>query len=217
MIPAIIGGGLMVGGLLGKALSGKNKMRWGDFNPDPEGLAMEQFRQYNDLGSDFYKMGESAIRRTVADSQPTVDTLLGTSQAHGGGYGGSQSIANAQRQAHVNRAMDYGTTSLVDYYMKGQGLAQNALSMHFGNKQSQIGGYMGYKMQREADTNDLWGQFMTGGAGLLGMWAGNQMTPQPGGRSTVSSSAPFGFNQKKYGQYQNPVNILPKQWYGGYR
>jgi hypothetical protein len=177
-IPAIVGGGLMVGGLLGRAFSNRKKSRFGDFDPDPDGLALKQFEMYNDPNSQFYKQGEGAIRRTIADTQPTTSSLLGASMAHGGGYGGSQAIANAQRQAHINRAMDYGTTSLVDFYMKGQSMANQALGMHFANKQSQIGGYQNYKMQRQIDNNSLWGEFMSAGSGLLGMWAGNKLTPQ---------------------------------------
>jgi hypothetical protein len=197
-IPAIIGGGLMVGGLLGRALSGrKNRSRFGDFDPDPDGLALKQFEKYNDPNSSFYRTGEAAIRRTVADAQPTTASLLGSSMAHGGGYGGSQAIANAQRQAHVNRGMDYGTTSLVDYYMKGQSFANQALGMHFGNKQSQIGGYQNYKMQQQADDSSFWGQFMSGGAGLLGMWAGNQMSyPSKGAMRNTPTSAQL--NKKPY-------------------
>jgi hypothetical protein len=214
-IPAIIGGGLMAGGLLGRAFSKKKKMSFGQFDPDPDGLALKQFELYNDPDSQFYRTGENAIRRTVADAQPTTASLLGASMAHGGSYGGSQSIANAQRQAHVNRAMDHGTTSLVDFYMKGQGMANQALGMHFQNRQSQIGGYANYRANREADNNQFWGQFMSGGAGLLGMWAGNQMTPPPG---QYQSQAPgigneWMANRKKQnpGLY-NETNMLPKGW-----
>lgn len=168
----------MVGGMLGRALSNKKKSKFSDFDADPGGLAMKQFNQYNDPNSQYNRAGEKSIRRMAMNAVPTTDTLLGVSMAHGGSYGGSQAIANTQRQAMTNRAMDQGTTSLVDFYMQGQGMANQALGMHFQNKQNQIGGYQGYKMNREADSNQFWGQFMGAGAGLLGMYAGDKMTPQ---------------------------------------
>ena len=89
---------------------------------------LKQYREFSNPGSSYYQRGYQGILGALNASSPTISTLAGVSQMHGGSYKGSQVIAGEQRRAAETRNAGTARKGFLDMYMSGQGLAGQALA-----------------------------------------------------------------------------------------
>ena len=121
--------------------------------------------QYTDLGSDYYKLGEEQLRRTMMDAAPTSSSLL----ALAGATGGSASQANLQRKASESKVGEGVRTGLLGMYQAGAttGLEYNKLNY------SQAGTSMQATMENEWSKfnakQQMWSNVSSAGGSLMGL------------------------------------------------
>lgn len=89
---------------------------------------LNQYRQFSNPSSNYYKAGYRGLLDVLNASSPTINTLAGVSMMHGGSYKGSQITANKQRQGIATQNAETARKGFLDMYMSGQGLAGQALS-----------------------------------------------------------------------------------------
>ena len=94
--------------------------------------------RYNELSnpdSDLYKSFQSSLTKTLNNSTPTTDSLLGVALAMGSDYGGSSVIANKQRETAEGRNREAASGATQGYFNQNQGLASSALGGFTQNEQ----------------------------------------------------------------------------------
>ena len=132
--------------------------------PDTNGEAYKQYKKFSDLNSDFYRTGETRLKRFYSDMVPTADSMITASRANGMSYGGSSYLANQQRKEGMRTAMDKAGSSLLDLYQMGQTQAKDYLGMSYDNAKAEA---MLRENQRNKQTS-LFAQLMGLGGGMLG-------------------------------------------------
>lgn len=131
--------------------------------------------QYTDLGSDYYKLGEEQLRRTMMDAAPTSSSLL----ALAGATGGSASQANLQRRASESKVGEGVRTGLLGMYQAGAttGLEYNKLNYN------QAGTSMQSTMENEWNKfnakQQAWSNISSAGGSLMGLgFSGSSNKPK---------------------------------------
>lgn len=157
----------------------KRQMQEMRLNPDPDGLAMVA---YNDFRDPDY--GMSYARRMLGAAQPGFQQYARTARAMGGSMAGAVERGEAARRRQEGSAFEAALS------MRGQfdSLGMQALGMHFGNRQFQLGQA---EAVRQADQNRR-SSFLNniiGGAVALG---GAALAPATGGASLGLTAGALG-------------------------
>lgn len=169
---AIGGAGLAAGvGLLGKLFNSGSRLseNEGDYTFDPSHTAGVRFHELTNPNSDYNVRARSFYNRMAADTQPTINTLMGLSSSVG--FDGRSSLAIASRQASANA-------------LRGQEAAGDQFTQFMLNNESNARGYLGldyqerqYASQMAAQarasnaqhSNDFFDELGQIGGGLLGL------------------------------------------------
>lgn len=163
-LSTLIAGGLAAGGALGGFLSRPDKVRRGDVNPDPNGLALERFNELRDpthMFSQFRTMGKEAAG--------SADQFLQSTAA----LGGSERLAQARHQSSQNRATKQALDSFRQFRLGANRQANQALNMHFGNERFTTQMVQQADQGRSATTQSLFNNLAGIGSTILGRQLGS--------------------------------------------
>lgn len=119
----VLGGIGTIGGLLGAFGSTKGYDK-------PMSMAMDEYKKYSDPNSEWYRNAYQRYQRLFADSSPTMESLTGLARTGGVSATSASALAARQAAAIAPRNREAATNAMSDLYMRGSGLAQNALGMY---------------------------------------------------------------------------------------
>ena len=102
---------------------------------ETQNMWQSRFNELSNPESGLYKSFQSSLTKTLNNSTPTTDSLLGVALAMGGDYGGSSVIANKQREAAEGRNREAASGATQGYFNQNQGLASSALGGFTQNEQ----------------------------------------------------------------------------------
>ena len=164
--PATAGFGFALSGLgmIGSAMTNKPSYSTNVSSYLDKGLT-DKANQYTDLNSDYYKLGEEQLRRTMMDAAPTGNSLLGLAAA----TGGSATQAGLQRRASESKVGEGVKTGLLGMYNQGAqtGLGYNQLNYQQANQS--LGARADLEWDKYNSTQQQWSQLSGVGGGLINL------------------------------------------------
>jgi hypothetical protein len=167
---------------------------------DTEDWVNERYEELTDPDSELYQKFYSNTAKTLNETTPTIDSLLGLSMAMGGDYGGSSYMAGEQRKAIEQKNREKATNATEGFYLEAQGQANNVMGMDLQNKQY----YAGLKQnqeQFEESQPSWWEGLLNIGGGLLGSYLGG-LGKSNSGNSGATKIKPF-----KYTDFNNIMDM----------
>ena len=155
-----------------------------------------EYEKYSDPDSEYYQTFRKDLTRDLTEAV-SPDSLLGALMAAGGGYQGSQAIANQQYKAAQGRIKDYAGRATKDFYRQNQGIVTGIIGMkNDNNKWKQD--FLERRRQYNEQNNNLIPQVLNIGAGILGGWAGGGLSKPKSGFNYSNTIDPVYNSQPNY-------------------
>ena len=171
--------GLTGVGLIGSLFSSSKDPASGDFDYDPERRALKRYGELTNPNSPYYKAIMKHYQSVLSMSTPTLDTLTSFNKSAGISDAGSTAIATNQAKAYSAQMRDKASLSVMDQFLRTEGIAQGYLGQEADRAKTQTLGYQGALKEGQNTRTSFYDQLLGLGGGLLGRQLGNNPYRNP--------------------------------------